>query len=287
MTGVAGFIGSHIAERMVLEGHEVIGIDNMSAGHRENIPHGVKFFNRDICNSHEYPFILRGVDAVFHNAASKKNICLRNPVRDMEVNGTGTLSFIQNCIKAGIEKFVHASTGSVYGEIEGLITEDKPRRPISFYGISKTAGESYVMMHRHEINVTALRYFHVWGERQESDPDLGGVVSIFDTNIKRLQPIMIHGDGTQKRVFTHVSDIVEANLMAWLNPSAAGHIYNCASSQQTSINELAEMLMKKNGRMVDVMYSAPLNGDIYSFLVSTEKIKQHLNVTFKPITDLI
>ena len=142
VTGVAGFIGSHIAARLVKDGHEVIGIDDLSAGNRENIPYGVTFEYRDITEAHHYKALFEGVEAVFHNAASKKNICLADPARDMEVNGIGTLRLLTTAVEMGVEKFIHASTGSVYGEVEGVIHESTPKNPVSFYGVSKLAGET-------------------------------------------------------------------------------------------------------------------------------------------------
>lgn len=286
VTGVAGFIGSHIAERLIEDGHEVIGIDDLSAGHRENVPEGVNFFSRDIYDIEEYSFILKGVEVIFNNAASKKNICQKNPDRDMKVNGIGTHRLVREAVNAGVTKFVHASTGSVYGEASGLITEHTERNPVSFYGVSKMAGESYALLYRKDINVSILRYFHVWGDRQEKDPELGGVVAIFSDRIQRGLPIMIHGDGNQKRVFTWVKDIVEANMLVWKEKKAEGEIYNCAGPERTTISELAVMLMRKYETMVDVIQCPPLNGDIYNFYVITRKIED-LGLQFKSIKEII
>lgn len=285
VTGVAGFIGSHIAERLIADGHEVIGIDDLSAGYLENIPKGVKFMPADICKPERYSFFLDGVDVVFNNAASKKNICLKNPQRDMEVNGIGTLTLIEQCVKHGVRKFVHASTGSVYGEVQGRITEETAKRPVSYYGISKTAGESYVMLHSDKINVTVLRYFHVYGARQEKNMDTGGVIAIFTDRIKRNQGIMIHGDGSQKRVFTYVKDIVEANIKAWLTPISEGKIYNCASMKTTTIFDMAVMIINRFGNKININYSNPLPGDIYNFDVDSSKIGE-LGVVFRPIDEV-
>jgi len=286
ITGVAGFIGSHIAERLVKERHEVIGIDDLSAGYLKNIPDGVRFEQLDVTKIHEYSALLDGVDVIFHQAASKKNICLRDPVRDMEVNGIGTLRLLTEAVNKGVRKFVHASTGSVYGEVNGEITEATARNPVSYYGISKMAGESYVSQFADRMNTTILRYFHVYGSRQESDQVTGGVVSIFTENIRKGSPIIIHGDGYQKRVFTHVSDIVEANIHSWQNPLSAGKIYNCASSYQMTVIDLALLLMLRERKKSDIIYSIPLQGDIRNFKVSTERITE-IGVSFKPIYDVL
>ena len=270
VTGCAGFIGSHLTERLLKAGQDVIGIDDLSAGYIENIPKGIEFHKMDICNVPLW--IFKDVDVVFHLAASKKNICLKDPKRDLDVNGKGVLHLLQMCKKAGVKKFVHSSTGSVYGEAD-YIDENTPTRPVSYYGCSKLAGESYVNMF--DIDSTVLRYFHVYGIRQETDPKLGGVVAIFKDRISKGLSITIHGDGNQERLFTRVEDIVEANIQSWLNPLSKGKTYNCASSKKTTINELAKSLGAKI-----INYSNPLEGDIYKFNVNSDKIKE-LGVTFK------
>ena len=289
VTGVAGFIGSHIAERLINDGFKVVGIDDLSAGYESNIPKGVEFYQRDICDVVCYGDVLDGVDVVFHQAASKKNICLKYPDRDMQVNGVGTLRLLQECITHKVKKFVHASTGSVYGEVKGVINENVARNPQSFYGISKTAGETYVSLFNKQngLNTTILRYFHVYGDRQESKQDIGGVVAIFTDKILKGEPIFIHGDGTQKRVFTYVKDIVEANIKSWENPISNGKIYNCASRYQMSVIDLAMNLMKKHNKKVSIIYADPLVGDIYNFKVDSYKIQSELGVTFRPITHIL
>lgn len=292
VTGGAGFIGSHIAEKLLKDGHDVVVMDDLSAGKMENIPDKAKFCQVDISTWDEMAACeeyFHECDVIFHNAASKKNICLRDPVRDLHVNGGGTLMLLQLAKKYRVKKFVHASTGSVYGEVRNYhITEDTYLFPVSYYGLSKLTGENYVRYYNHafSINTTILRYFHVYGTRQEDDPALGGVVSIFKKQIQEGKPITIHGNGRQQRVFTHVDDIVEANIQSWKQLKAYGQVYNCASSKQITINELADMLMDKYGK-VERKYADSLPGDIFHFDVDNDKIK-HLGIQFKPFSkDLI
>jgi nucleoside-diphosphate-sugar epimerase len=287
VTGGAGFIGSHIAERLLKDGHEVMILDDFSSGKQENVPIDAKSVWCDITNLD--PYIVKGVDVVFHNAASKKNICLEDPLRDLHVNGGGTLELLEACMEYGVKKFVHASTGSVYGNVVTQINEDTPTNPVSYYGVSKLAGEGYVKYYNyaHGMNTTILRYFHVYGERQEDDPALGGVVAIFKKQIQAHQPIVIHGDGNQQRVFTHVSDVVEANIQAWKQSHSSGQVYNCCSSYQVTVGELADMLMEKHGD-VEREYTDPLPGDIFWFTVDNKKITESLGIEFKPFdVDLI
>jgi len=289
VTGVGGFIGSHIATKLITLGHVVIGVDDLSAGYVINIPEGVQFFQKDVCDIMLYSEILKGVDVIFHNAASKKNVCMRDPSRDLEVNGIGTLRLLQAAVKHNVGKFVHASTGSVYGEVSGTISENTARRPCSYYGISKLAGESYVNLFHtiYGLNTTILRYFHVYGDRQESRQETGGVVAIFADKIQKGEDIIIHGDGTQKRVFTYVDDIVDANIQSWQNSLATGKVYNCASLYQMDINSLAILLMNKYARKVNVIYKDPLVGDITNFNVDSTKIQYDLCVTFRPIDSIL
>ncbi len=275
VTGGAGFIGSHIAERLLNDGHEVLIIDDLSAGKMINIPDGAKFLKANILYASDHEHFLRETDVVFHNAASKKNVCLKDPSYDFMVNGGGTLRLLFDCKKAGVKKFIQASTGSVYGSVSGLINENTLCNPVSYYGVSKLAGERYVSMF--DLNTTILRYFHVYGPRQEDDPYLGGVVAVFKRQIKNGEPIIIHGSGNQQRSFTHVSDVVEANIQAWLNPMSENQVYNVASAQYTTIFELAEKLGAK-----DIRYTDSLEGDIFKFNIDNSKIVSELGITFKP-----
>lgn len=286
VTGVAGFIGSHIAEHLLRGNNTVIGIDDLSAGYERNIPEGVIFIKHDIRNIEQISSVFKDVKAVFHNAASKKNICLNDPARDMEINGIGTLKLLQQCVNNSVNKFIHASTGSVYGEVRGVMIESSSKNPRSYYGISKLAAEGYVNYYRDKLNITILRYFHVYGDRQESDPETGGVVAIFTEKIKRGERITIHGDGLQNRVFTNVSDIATANLRCWHNDKSAGQTYNCASSLQMNILELANVLMKKYDKRVAIVHDDPSVGDIYNFDVDNRKIRE-IGVHFKPITEYL
>ena len=275
VTGGAGFIGSHIAERLINDGHEVIVIDDMSAGKIKNVPDGCKLLKFDI-SPYLHTSTLKDVDVIFHNAASKKNICLKDPIKDLQVNAGGTLRLLQLAKRYGVKKFIHASTGSVYGETTGQINENTVCNPVSYYGVSKLAGERYVSMF--DINTTILRYFHVYGPRQEDNPELGGVVAVFKRQIKNGEPITIHGSGRQQRSFTHVSDVVEANIQAWLNPVSENQVYNVASAKYTTISELAEKLGAES-----IGHTDSLEGDIFQFNIDNSKIVSELGINFKSL----
>jgi nucleoside-diphosphate-sugar epimerase len=282
VTGGAGFIGSHIAERLLNDGHEVVIIDDLSAGKEANIPEGAVFIKADVLHDAVYKDQLRDADVVFHNAASKKNVCVVDPERDLDVNSKGTLRLLLACRECGVKAFIHASTGSVYGETDSLLKEDGPINPVSYYGVSKLAGERYAaLVGDDNMSVVMLRYFHVYGSRQEDDPTLGGVVAVFRRQIREGGPITIHGDGSQKRVFTHVSDVVEANMSAWhRHKEVRGRVFNCASNIPISVIGLAGTLIRKSGKKIELAYLPELEGDIYRFDVDNTRIKEELGINF-------
>ena len=288
VTGAAGFIGSHLAEALVKKGVEVVAIDDLSAGKTENLESVrssglLKEVIGDITNKNQVYDAMQGVDTVFHLAASKKNICLINPHRDLEVNGGGTLNLLQAAVDLGVEHFVHASTGSVYGSSSVFPqTETNPLHPVSFYGVSKLAGESYVRTFSkiHGLNTTVLRYFHVYGPRQESS-DVGGVVSIFIKRALTGEPLIIHGDGLQMRTFTWVGDVVESNIKSATNSSAIGKIYNCASGIRVTVLDLASLVSQILGKTLKIKHGSELVGDIREFDVSNTLIRDDLGITFE------
>jgi len=288
VTGGAGFIGSHICEALVNIGAETISIDDYSAGKEANVAFLKDFKNfralkKDICDQAGMDEIFDGCDVVFHNAASKKNICLVNPGRDLEVNAGGALNLLEYSKKHNVRKFVQASTGSVYGEpIHFPSDEDHPLRPVSYYGVSKLAGERYVDVFRHlyGMDTTILRYFHVYGPRQESN-EFGGVVSIFLRNLVEKKPLTVFGHGEQLRSFTYVKDLVRANLHAAVDTEASGQVYNAASGIKVTINDLAKGMVDLVGRNSPIIHGEPLPGDIMYFDVSNKKIQAQLGINFE------
>jgi len=288
VTGGAGFIGSHLVESLVRRGIEVVSFDDYSAGKSENLAsvRGSPNFTEvagDVTDPRAVREAMRGMDTVFHEAASKKTVCMRDPSRDLAVNGGGTLLLLQAAVELGVEKFVHASTGSVYGEPVTLPqAESHPLRPVSYYGVSKLAGESYVntFSHLFGLDVTVLRYFHVYGPRQESS-DVGGVVSIFLRRALQRQPLVIHGDGSQMRSFTWVGDVVEANTRAATLPVSRGKTYNCASGIRVTVKDLASKVIARTGMQIGVEHVDPLPGDIRVFDVDNRLIGRELGLQFE------
>lgn len=284
VTGGAGFIGSNLCERLLDEGHEVICYDNFIAGKTENVFHllarDFRIVRGDVRDHKMLDRAMSGVDIVFHQAASKKNVCDMRSDIDCEVNAKGTLLVLQAAKKHNVKKFIHASTGSVYGE-QKFLTEDSPLRPVSYYGVSKLAGEKYVAMFG--IPYTIFRYFHVFGQRQDTS-DLGGVIAIFISKYLKKQPITIYGNGDQVRSFTYVKDVVEANIRAIEEPKVQMYVerpkvYNCASGIKVSLNELVSLLQSSLGK-VEVNYAPWKEGDIKHFAVDNTQIIKDFNMDF-------
>lgn len=282
VTGGAGFIGSHIVEELLRLDVEVVSIDDYSAGKYDNLANLpnqqlLTAVHCDVTNYDELKDYFEGVDIVFHNAASKKAVCLNNPCRDLEVNALGTLHILELCRRWGVKKIVHASTGSVYGETQYFPQDElHPLNPLSYYGVSKLAAEKYVQVfhHLYGMNTTVLRYFHVYGPRQDSSDDRGGVVAIFARRILAGLPPVIRGDGTQQRSFTYVKDVVRANLLVAAHPHAKGQVYNCASGLRVTISELASKMLQICGMDLKPEYSDWAPGDIKIFDVDHSKIEQ-------------
>lgn len=281
VTGGAGFVGSNLVESLLKDGLEVVSIDDYSAGKEINLKDlQEKYGNKlqaidcDITKKFELSKHFIDVDVVFNQACSKMTICLKDPLRDLEVNAAGTFNLLELARDNNVKKFVHVSTGSVYGIAQYYPTDEKhPVNPTSYYGISKLAGEKYVraFAHLYDMDTSILRYFHVYGPKQDAGA-FGGVIGIFCEKAIRNRDITIYGDGTQIRSFTHVNDVVNINKLVALK-GGKGEAYNCASGLKVTINEIAEKIANHGGSTADIIYEDWKPGDIKDFEVSHEKIK--------------
>ena len=289
VTGGAGLIGSEIVDLLLANGHDVVSVDNYVAGKRAN--NAVASTNThftsiegDITDSKFVDEVLgSGIDWIFHEAVSKNTVCLIDPHKDLEVNAGGTLKLLMAARKHNVSRFIHASTGSVYGPAKVFPTDEEHRKdPVSFYGVSKLAAESYVRLFNefYGLPTTILRYFHVFGTRQDSS-DVGGVVSIFFRHALAGENLSVTGDGSQLRAFTHVSDVARINLAAAMSPVAIGQIYNCASDARITIRELAEAVVERvKGTSSTIQFEDPRIGDIYKFDIDNRKLKSELDFEF-------
>jgi len=215
--------------------------------------------------------------------ASKKTVCEKDPVIDCAVNAGGTLNLLLEMQRHGVKRIVHASTGSVYGECQHRITEFTPLEPVSYYGVSKMAGEKYVAAFgdMFDFEYTILRYFHVYGARQD-DSEYGGVVPIFIRQAQENRSWTIHGDGEQVRSFTYVDDVVDANIYGATYMDNG--IYNCASGEQITINELATAI-QESILEVGVTHGKVMLGDIKDFDIDNTMIKADYPIKFTTFSE--
>ena len=288
VTGGAGLVGSNLVEDLLGQGLKVISLDDLSAGSPQNLDHlranpNLTELVGDISDKDVVNDAMKGVDVVFHQAVSKNTVCMENPNRDLEVNAGGTLNLLLAAVDHGVDKFVHASTGSVYGRTEVFpTTEDAPVAPVSYYGVSKLAAERYVHAFHvlHELDVSILRYYHVYGPGQDNS-DVGGVIPIFIRRALQGLPLKIFGDGTQLRAFTYVKDVTAINIASALEPAAVDQVYNCASDVRVTITQLAETILSLLGRDPgEIEHHDWKPGDIKHFDISNTKVKEQLGFEF-------
>ena len=248
VTGVAGFIGSHMADGLLAKGFEVVGLDNLSTGEKRNIPKGITFIQGDVTNDkHLGRAFAKPLAGVFHIAGCASTIkAFDDPEQDLRTNTQGTIRILQRCLKHKTPRFLYASSMTAYGFVDKLPVDiDKAiPKPVSYYGISKYAAERYALATglRQDIGfdfgVTAFRMFNVYGRRQSLTNPYQGVASIFIGNVLRLEPIKIFGDGEQSRDFIHISDVVAAWIKAFQAKAAKGQVFNLGTGTRISINKL-------------------------------------------------
>jgi len=251
LTGGAGFIGSHVAERLLARGHEVNVVDDLSTGKRENVPEGACFYERDIRGGCAEIFEGFRPDALCHQAAQMDvRRSVREPEFDADVNVLGTLRLLENCVRHDVKKVVFASTGgAIYGDQrEFPAPEDHPHYPVSPYGVSKLAGERYLHFYQTQYGLpyAALRYANVYGPRQDPHGE-AGVVAIFCGNLAAGRRSVINGTGEQTRDYVYVEDVADANILT-LEGEAPSGAYNIGTGVETSVNELYELLCEISGK---------------------------------------
>lgn len=269
VTGGAGFIGSHIVEALLARGDRVRVLDNLSSGRLENlatIKSDVEFFEGNIQDVALIQEAASGADTIFHLAAMVSvPQSMAEPVEAELINAVGTLKVLQAAQLADVGRLVLSSTCAVYGDEPTLPKlETMPAQPKSPYAVSKLTAEYYCQLYTEtfDLETVVLRYFNVFGPRQDPSSPYSGVISIFADRMSRAMPVTIFGDGQQTRDFVFASDVAQANLLAAASPEAAGHVFNIGTGSPVTINQLFEEL----GRILDYDlepgYELPRAGDI-------------------------
>lgn len=288
VTGGAGFIGSHIVDALLARGIETYVIDNLSTGTVDNLAQHRKnnLLHLIIGDARQTEILLAdtNIDVVFHEAAiASVPKSVSHPMMVHDVNVNMTLQLLNYCVKAGVKRFIFASSAAVYGILESRATETMVCRPNSPYGASKLAVEDYLHAYRrtYGLETVMLRYFNVYGRRQRYS-DYSGVITVFANKLFAGERLTIHGDGKQVRDFVHVKDIVQANMLAMESANAVGEMFNVASGKATSILDLAEIIKNMVGSIgVENVFSPPRPGDMKLGLASIDKIKAALNYNVK------
>lgn len=288
VTGGAGFIGSHVAEALIAEGHHVEVVDNLITGKRDNIPQEAVFHEMDIRSRRlEDVFSKVKFDIVFHLAAQMDvRRSVADPSFDAEANILGGINLLQACAAHGVKKVIFASTGgAIYGEQTSFpATEDHPQNPASPYGISKLAFEKYLQFYKveHGLDYVSLRYANVYGPRQRGDGE-AGVIAIFFERLLSGEKAVIYGDGGQTRDFVYIGDVVRANMLAIdYNHSRA---LNVGTGIETDINTLFDNIKNIIGSKQERIYEPAKPGEQRRSVIDYSAIKEALG--WEPRVDIV
>jgi len=280
LTGGAGFVGSHLAEELVSKGYYVIILDDLSTGKIENIRNllkngNVEFIQGTVTDLPLLQTLFQGVDYVFHEAAIPSvPRSIENPYTSHEVNITGTLNVLLAAKAQAVKKVIYASSSSVYGDTPTLPKrEDMILSPMSPYAVTKLAGEYYcqVFHHVYGLPTACLRYFNIYGSRQDQNSQYAAVIPRFIKRSLECNPPIIFGDGEQTRDFTFVKDAVEANVL--MAQSDACGVFNISRGESITINRLAELIIELVGNKIKPIHQEPRPGDIRHSLADVSKAK--------------
>ncbi|MFQ5860741.1 MAG: SDR family oxidoreductase [Dehalococcoidia bacterium] len=279
VTGGAGFIGSHLVDRLVELGHHVVVIDDLSSGRLQNLNKAPHFYHMSICDPDmEEAFQRERPQVVFHLAAQVSvPASVTAPLKDVETNVLGTLGLLENARRCEVEKVIYSSTGgAIYGEPQRLpCDESHPVAPLSPYGLSKYSGEQYLDLYRrlYQMSSTVLRYGNVYGPRQDPHGEAGVVAIFSQAMLQKKQPV-IFGTGEQERDFVYVADVVEANILAM--EAGDGQVYNIGTGVGTSVNHLFSLLKEVLRYPWKAASGPPRVGDVDKVYLDASKARQEL-----------
>jgi len=290
VTGGGGFIGSHIAQRLVRDGHRVRVVDNFTTGHRRNLQpvlDDIELVEGDLQSYERAHAAVRGCEVVLHQAAMPSvPRSIQDPLTSNASNVIGTLNVLLAARDSGVRRVLYASSSSVYGATPGLPKDESlPALPISPYAVAKLASEGYCRSFTevYGLETVALRYFNVFGPRQDPLSQYSAVIPNFITAALRGDTPVIFGDGEQSRDFTYVDNVVEANLLAMSAPDVAGRMYNIALGERISLNALVASIGELLGRPLEARHEAPRVGDVLHSMADTTRARDELG--FRVVVD--
>ena len=283
VTGGAGFIGSHLVDRLIEDGHTVQVIDNLYTGNKEFVHSKAQFVELDIRDPKLYSVLEEfRPDYIFHEAAQTEvSTSMSDPMLDCDINLMGLINLLNAAVKLDVKKFLMPSSAAVYGNLDTLpLNEEMIGNPSSFYGLTKLTTEHYLRIYHEAFGLPYIcyRYSNLFGPRQGNGGE-GGVISIFAKAIVQGSPIIIYGDGKQTRDFIYVDDVVEANILG-MQHQVTG-IYNVSTGISSSVNLLVDEFRNISGKAVEVVYDKPRLGDIRDSVLATDKSEKELLFTAK------
>lgn len=283
VTGGAGFIGSHLVDRLIEDGHTVQVIDNLYTGNKEFVHSKAQFIELDIRDPKLYSVLEEfRPDYIFHEAAQTEvSTSMSNPMLDCDINLMGLINLLNAAVKLDVKKFLMPSSAAVYGNLDTLpLNEEMIGNPSSFYGLTKLTTEHYLRIYHEAFGLPYIcyRYSNVFGPRQGNGGE-GGVISIFAKAIVQGSPIIVYGDGKQTRDFIYVDDVVEANILG-MQHQVTG-IYNVSTGISSSVNLLVDEFRNISGKDIEVVYDKPRLGDIRDSVLATDKSEKELLFTAK------
>jgi UDP-glucose 4-epimerase len=286
VTGGAGFIGSHLTEALLREGHRIRVLDDFSTGKRENLIFdkeysSLEIIEGDIRHLAVCQKAMKGIEHVFHQAALPSvQRSVEDPLGSNAVNSGGTLNILFAAREEKVKRVVYASSSSVYGDTPTLPKhEELPSNPLSPYALQKYIGEQYCRLfyQLYGLETVSLRYFNIFGPKQDPNSIYSAVIPKFIDALLQGSPPIIFGDGEQSRDFTHIENVVQANLLAMSAEHLHGEAINIACAERTSLNQLMNVLRKILGSKLSPVYEEPRRGDVRHSLADIRKVKEILN----------
>jgi len=278
VTGGAGFIGSHLVDRLIKEGRKVIVADNLSTGKKENLNKKAKFYKIDICSPQISQIFKKERPEIVYHLAAQIDVrkSTENPVQDANINILGALNILENCKKNKVKKIIFASSVGVYGEPKILpVKENHPLNPLAPYPITKLTTEKYLNYYQSQgLNFVSLRYANIYGPRQPSEIGEGGVIAIFINKILKGERPTIFGRGQQTRDFLYVDDAVKAAILALKTQTSS--IFNVGTNKEITINSLLKLILKILNKKIKPIYKPLREGEIIRSRIDFSKIKKEL-----------